>query len=127
MTSPDLTAIVEGSAVRVLRSGTAVGSCRFSGEHLVDYQGEPLGPTESAHETALSLLAERLLADARAELAAMNEAAHDEQGVDVSLIRWMLSLTPLERLQQLEAQSRFVFMGRAALRSSGVAVPEGAE
>lgn len=93
----------------------------------MDYRGQPLGPTEEAHRTALSSLAERLLADARAELAAMNEAAHDEQGVDVSLIRWMLSLTPLERLRQLEAQSRFVVLGRAALRSSGVPVPEGAE
>ena len=27
---------------------------------------------------------------------------HDERGVDVSLIRWMLSLSPLERLQILQ-------------------------
>ncbi len=31
------------------------------------------------------------------------EPEYNEEGVDLSLIRWMLSLTPLERLQVLEA------------------------
>ena len=30
------------------------------------------------------------------------ERAHSEEGVDLTLIRWMLSLTPAERLQVLE-------------------------
>jgi hypothetical protein len=31
------------------------------------------------------------------------ESAYDEDGVDVSLVRWMLSLTPTERLQALQS------------------------
>jgi hypothetical protein len=30
------------------------------------------------------------------------ERTHSEDGVDLTLIRWMLSLTPLERLRVLE-------------------------
>jgi hypothetical protein len=32
--------------------------------------------------------------------------AEDDDGVDVSLIRWMLSLTPRERLEALQAHVR---------------------
>jgi hypothetical protein len=31
---------------------------------------------------------------------------YDENGVDVSLLRWLLSLTPLERLQLMERHAR---------------------
>ena len=31
-----------------------------------------------------------------------NEQTYSEDGVDLTLIRWMLSLTPLERLQVLQ-------------------------
>jgi hypothetical protein len=31
-----------------------------------------------------------------------NEQTHSEDGVDLTLIRWMLSLTPTERLQVLQ-------------------------
>jgi hypothetical protein len=31
-----------------------------------------------------------------------NERVHSEDGVDLTLIRWMLSLTPAERLQVLQ-------------------------
>jgi hypothetical protein len=33
---------------------------------------------------------------------AESEGLHREDGVDVTMIRWMLSLTPLERLQVLQ-------------------------
>lgn len=36
------------------------------------------------------------------ELAEMFEAAYDENGVDRSLIRWSLSLTPTERVRSVE-------------------------
>ena len=32
-----------------------------------------------------------------------DESNYDEDGVDVGLIRWMLSLTPIERLQALQS------------------------
>jgi hypothetical protein len=31
---------------------------------------------------------------------------YDENGVDVSLLRWLLTLTPLERLQLMERHAR---------------------
>jgi hypothetical protein len=37
-----------------------------------------------------------------------NEATHSEDGVDLTLIRWMLSLTPAERLEVLEANVRSI-------------------
>jgi hypothetical protein len=40
-------------------------------------------------------------------------AEYDESGVDVSLIGWMLSLTPAERLEVLEAFTEFVLTARA--------------
>ena len=33
---------------------------------------------------------------------AANERTHSDDGVDLTLIRWMLSLTPAERLQVLQ-------------------------
>jgi hypothetical protein len=38
--------------------------------------------------------------------AARNQGAISDDGVDVTLIRWMLSLTPAERLQILESNTR---------------------
>ena len=39
----------------------------------------------------------------RAEKALVsNERIHSDDGVDLTLIRWMLSLTPVERLQVLQ-------------------------
>jgi hypothetical protein len=121
------TAVVDGSIVQVFRGGSLAGTGRFVGPRIVDYDGQPLGETEEAHQAALDALAERLLAQAREELSAMQREAYDEEGVDVSLIRWMLSLTPLERLRALDAQNRFVSLGRAAFRSKGIPVPEGVE
>ena len=37
----------------------------------------------------------------------------DDDGIDVSLIRWMLSLSPAERLQVLQQQVRNILKIRA--------------
>ena len=37
-------------------------------------------------------------------MASAEESEYSEDGVDVTLIRWMLSLTPAERLQVLQKQ-----------------------
>ncbi len=117
-------AVVDGDVVQVFQDGALVGAGRFAGDRIVEYGGRPLGDTQTAHQAALNALAERLLEQARDELAAMQAAAYDEDGVDVSLIRWMLSLTPLERLRTLDAQNRFIQLGRAAFRDAGFFVPE---
>lgn len=36
------------------------------------------------------------------------EPTHDESGVDLTLIRWMLSMTPAERLQTLQHTARSI-------------------
>jgi hypothetical protein len=38
----------------------------------------------------------------RKRAAGQDEPTHSEDGVDLTLIRWMLSLTPAERLQVLQ-------------------------
>ncbi|MGH9645559.1 MAG: hypothetical protein ACRD4E_01975 [Bryobacteraceae bacterium] len=40
--------------------------------------------------------------------------AYSEDGVDLTLIRWMLSLTPAERLRVLQEQVDFIMKVRVA-------------
>jgi hypothetical protein len=37
-----------------------------------------------------------------------DQPTHSEEGVDLTLIRWMLSLTPTERLQVLQQNVRLI-------------------
>jgi hypothetical protein len=47
------------------------------------------------------------------EASLIEEPAYSEEGVDLTLIRWMLSLTPAERLETLQSIVDF----REAVRS----------
>ena len=116
---------VQGNLVRVFVEGEAVGTGRFEGLRIAAYEGRRLGATEEAHDAALAALADRLLAEGKEEVEAMQRAAYDDDGVDVSLIRWMLGLTPRERLSVWEKHWRFVARAREALRRTGHPVPEG--
>jgi len=42
----------------------------------------------------------------------VDEREYSEDGVDLTLIRWMLSLTPEERLQVVQSHVRFVEKAR---------------
>ena len=42
---------------------------------------------------------------------------HSPDGVDLTLIRWMLSLTPLERLEVLQATIRSIMQLRGDIKS----------
>ena len=44
-----------------------------------------------------------------------SESTHSEDGVDLTLIRWMLSLTPAERLDVLQQHARAILKLREAL------------
>ena len=46
-----------------------------------------------------------------------NRPTHSEDGVDLTLIRWMLSLTPAERLQVLHRNLRSIMKLRENLRT----------
>src|SRR5262245_36533424 len=78
MAAPSPSATVDGNLVRIFVGGTLAGTGRFTAASIRDYQGEPLGETPEAHESALSALAARLVAQAKEELAAMQREAYDE-------------------------------------------------
>jgi len=50
-------------------------------------------------------------------------ATHSEDGVDLTLIRWMLSLTPAERLQVLQRHIQSVEEVRARNQQDNVMLP----
>ncbi len=99
-------ATIDGDIVRIHLGGDLRGTGRFANGRIEQYHGAPLGETPEAHESALAHLAALLLEQARAELAAMQKEAYDDDGVDLSLIRWMLSLTPRERLRAVDDHGR---------------------
>lgn len=45
------------------------------------------------------------MADAEADISAVPPPDYSEDGVDLTVIRWMLSLTPAERLRFLEERT----------------------
>jgi hypothetical protein len=45
------------------------------------------------------------------------DSIYDENGVDLTLIRWMLSLTPAERLATLQDHIDFVALARESRRA----------
>ena len=47
-----------------------------------------------------------------------NEREYSEDGIDLTLIRWMLSLTPSERLQVLRRHLNAILKLRAVIDSS---------
>jgi hypothetical protein len=102
----DVSARVDGSLVRIFMGAALAGTGRVTAAGIRDYEGEPLGETRSAHEGVLSDLAVQLVQQAKEELDAMQREAYDEEGVDVSLIRWMLALSPRDRLRALDDHSR---------------------
>jgi hypothetical protein len=44
--------------------------------------------------------------------------AYSDDGVDLTLIRWMLSLTPMERLMTLQTFAQFAMGARHAVESA---------
>jgi hypothetical protein len=49
---------------------------------------------------------------------ASTEPTHSEDGVDLTLIRWMLSMTPTQRLQTLQQHVRSILRIRHARSNS---------
>ena len=51
-------------------------------------------------------------------MAENDEPTHSPDGVDLTLIRWMLSLTPEERLKALQANVRAILRVRDGARGA---------
>lgn len=102
----EYTATIELDRVSISRRGVLVGVGRWTGLRIVDRPSglKPEAPGEE--EAIFSALEAGLVEEARAELAAMQASAYDEQGVDLTSIRWMLGLSPRERLRALDDYGR---------------------
>ncbi len=48
----------------------------------------------------------RLISDAPPDAGLLDRPTHSEDGVDLTLIRWFLSLTPVERLKVLQRHNQ---------------------
>ena len=80
-------------------------------EHkIVELSANPSNPSDrsdsSANET--DIVAEPIPVYSPFEADAIRLPTHSEDGTDLTLIRWMLSLTPLERLRTAQQYARSV-------------------
>jgi hypothetical protein len=102
----EYTATIDLDRVHISRNGALVGTGRWTGRRIEDRPSGLAPETPSQEEKIFAALEAGLLEEAERELAEMQAQAYDEDGVDRSLIRWMLGLTPRERLRVLEDHSR---------------------
>jgi hypothetical protein len=89
-----LDVVVDRNCVTVRDANEVVATARWTGRSLENRSGSLAGPLWEELE--------RAIADDEARAVALAEqTAHDQEGVDLTLIDWMLSLTPTERLRVL--------------------------
>lgn len=108
MSAPDVAAVLDddGIGVEIRVDGHPVGRARWTGWRLVD-RPTRLGVDPGADEQSIyAALEADLSSRGEAEVAALSLAAYDREGVDRSLIRWMLGLSPLERLRTMDEHNR---------------------
>ena len=102
----EYTATIDVDRVQIFRKGMLVGTGRWTGRRIEERPSglAPEAPFEE--EKIFAALEAGLMEEAAREVAEMQAQAYDEDGVDRTLIRWMLSLTPRERLRALEDHNR---------------------
>ncbi|WP_437485741.1 hypothetical protein WME75_01710 [Sorangium sp. So ce1014] len=113
MPSTGYTALVDGPRVDILRDGVVVATGRWTGQRIEQsaaclVQGDiaDLDEALAASDAIYAELEERLAAEEAAALAA---PAYDEEGVDLTLIDWVLDMTPRERLEMIESYAGVPF------------------
>lgn len=102
----EYTATIDGDRVQIFRNGVLVGTGRWTGRRIEDRPSGLSPEAPSEEETIFAALEAGLMEEAAREVAEMQAQAYDENGVDRTLIRWMLSLTPRDRLRVLEDHNR---------------------
>jgi hypothetical protein len=102
----EYTATIDVDRVRIFRNGMLVGTGRWTGRRIEDRPSGLSPEAPSEEERIFAALEAGLLEEAAQEVAEMQAQAYDEDGVDRTLIRWMLSLTPRDRLRVLEDHNR---------------------
>ncbi len=93
---------VEGNQVSIFRGTICIAVAKWTGRRILGIPKSFSQETDDGEQALIRAIEQGLIAEAEAELAAMNAAAYDENGEDISLTRWMLSLTPGERLRVME-------------------------
>jgi hypothetical protein len=102
----EYTATIDLDRVRIFRNGRLVGTGRWTGRRIEDRPSGVSPDAPGEEEKIFAALEAGLLEEAAQEVAEMQAQAYDDDGVDRTLIRWMLSLTPRERLKVLEDHNR---------------------
>ncbi|WP_437953748.1 hypothetical protein WME98_25870 [Sorangium sp. So ce296] len=113
MPSTGYTALVDGPRVDILRDGIIVATGRWTGQRIEQsaaclVQGDvaDLDEALAASDAIYAELEERLAAEEAAALAA---PTYNEEGVDLTLIDWVLDMTPRERLEMIESYAGVPF------------------
>jgi len=95
--------------VEILRDGLLVGTGRWNGRRIEDCPIRLRTPESPEDEEEADAEAEALFAQVEEAIASEEEAilanapdTHNEDGVDLRVIDWMLSFTPRERLKIME-------------------------
>ncbi len=93
---------VDRHQVLVYRDDVVVGTGRWTGTIIEDFS-PPLALDEDADSSiVLADLARALLKDEYAAISALNANARNDEGVDLTLIDWILAMSPRERFSVLE-------------------------
>ncbi|WP_437762052.1 hypothetical protein WMF27_01440 [Sorangium sp. So ce281] len=107
------TALVDGHRVDVLRDGVVVATGRWTGQRieqspacLIEGDIVDLDEALAASDAIYAELEERLAAE---EAAALAVPTCNEEGVDLTLIDWVLDMTPRERLEMIESYAGVPF------------------
>jgi hypothetical protein len=101
-----LTLDVEWNGDRIIlrEAGQVIAGGRWASGRIVDRCGTLGDGSDGAWEALEVSLRE----ESEALIRATTDAAYDRRGVDITQIDRMLSLSPLERLQALDAQRRSI-------------------
>jgi hypothetical protein len=102
----DYAATVDLDRVMIFRNGVLAGTGRWTGRRIEDRPSGLVAGTPDEEARLFAALEAGLVEEAAREVAEMQARAYDEDGVDRTLIQWMLSLTPRERLRVLEDHNR---------------------
>jgi len=93
---------VDRHQVFLFRDQVLVGKGRWTGTTIEELDPPLLSDSPSEDAALLASLAEALAQEEAAAIAEINANAYDANGIDLTLIEWILRMTPRERFDMLE-------------------------